>query len=202
MRAVQKGFTLIEIMLVLVLLSLSAVAVIVNLPDSNEDLANEQAYRLYQRLQLLNEDAVLNGQDYGLWADEVKGRYRFVYLSLDGWQLVDDNPTYSEMELEPELALSLHMGDETWAQDDRLFKPGGLFDEEMFADEEKKKKKLPAPQVMVLSSGEITPFIISFYPNVGNEEQDGWRIKVSEAGLITLHAPGESLEEQESANGF
>lgn len=202
MRVVQKGFTLIEIMLVLVLLSLSAVAVIVNLPESNEDIASEQAYRLYQRLQLLNEDAVLNGQDYGLWADDVKGRYRFMYLNLDGWQLVDDNPTYSEMELEPELALSLRMGDEGWAQDDRLFKPGGLFDEDMFADEEKKKKNLPPPQVMVLSSGEITPFVLSFYPNVGNEDQDGWRIKVSEAGLITLHAPGESLDAQEPTNGF
>jgi len=197
MRLSQKGFTLIEIMLVLVLLSLSAVAVIVSLPESKQDIANEQASRLYQRLQLLNEDAVLNGQDYGLWADEVKGRYHFMYLSLDGWKKIDDNPTYSEVELEPEMALTLRIGDKAWAKDDRLFEPGSLFDDDMFADEEK-EKKLPPPQVMVLSSGEMTPFVLSFFPNVGDEDKDGWRVKVSEAGLISLRRPGESLDEDDS----
>lgn len=41
----EVGFTLIEIMLVLVLLSLSAMAVIMSLPDNQDDQLEEEASR-------------------------------------------------------------------------------------------------------------------------------------------------------------
>lgn len=66
----KRGFTLLEILLVLVLLSMSAVAVIATLPSKQNDDAKEVAESLYQRLQLLNEEAILSGLDYGLRVDE------------------------------------------------------------------------------------------------------------------------------------
>ena len=74
MKKMQKhlGFTLIEILLVLVLLSLTAVAVIATLPTSQKDLSKQYAQSFFQRLQLLNEEAVLSGKDFGLRVDEVK----------------------------------------------------------------------------------------------------------------------------------
>jgi general secretion pathway protein H len=191
----QSGFTLIEIMLVLVLLSLSAVAVITTLPSSSDDRLKEHAQRFMQRLQLLNEDAMLNGKDYGVRFNEDKGQYRFVELSEEGWQNMKENRYYSESELEAEFAIRLQLGSDEWGDDDRLFEPGSLFDEEMFADKEKKKQS-PPPQVMVLSSGEITPFQVSFFPNVGDEFRDGWRIKTADNGLINLLKPGERDEDE------
>ncbi|WP_104400186.1 type II secretion system minor pseudopilin GspH [Vibrio penaeicida] len=190
-----RGFTLIEIMLVLVLLSLSAVAVITTLPSSSDDRLEEHAQRFSQRLQLLNEDAMLNGKDLGVWFDEDKGQYRFVTLTSEGWEKMAENRYYSESDLEAEFAISLQLGSDEWGDDDRLFEPGSLFDEEMFADEEKKKQS-PPPQVMVLSSGEITPFQVAFYPNVGDEFRDGWRIKAADNGLISILKPGERDEDE------
>ena len=65
-KTTAQGFTLLEILLVLVLLSLVAVAVVATLPGNKTDHAKQDATRLYQRLQLLNEEAVLSGRDFGL----------------------------------------------------------------------------------------------------------------------------------------
>lgn len=61
---------MLEILLVLVLVSLASVAVISTLPTSAKDESKIQAKSLYQRLLLLNEEAMLSGRDYGLRVDE------------------------------------------------------------------------------------------------------------------------------------
>jgi general secretion pathway protein H len=86
------------------------------------------------------------------------------------------------------------MGGGAWGDDDRLFKPGSLFDEDMFA-EYKEEKKLRPPQVFIVSSGEVTPFSVAVYPEQGDEEQDAWKVVAKENGQIVLLAPGESEDE-------
>lgn len=190
----SAGFTLIEILLVLVLLSVTAVAVIATIPSSSKDIAKQQAQSFYQRLQLLNEEAILSGLDFGIRVDERKLSYVLMTLTNEGWQETEFEKIPSSTELPKELALKLTLGGGAWGNDDRLFEPGSLFDEDMFADLEEDKKPKP-PQLFILSSAEITPFSLSFYPNVGDEIQDGWRIKVSDRGVIKLLMPGESDEE-------
>lgn len=186
----EVGFTLIEIMLVLVLLSMSSVAVIVNLPESKDEQLEEQASRFYQLVQLLNEDALLNGMDYGIYFNQERQEYRFMQLMIDGWQPIEQSRFFTEVKLEDSIEFEMTLGGSAWADDDRLFEPGSLFDEEMFVDEE--KKPLP-PQVMVLSSGEVTPFTFNLYPEGNNSHRDdhAWLIRVNEAGIIQLFAPGE-----------
>lgn len=193
------GFTLIEIMLVLVLLSVSAVAVIATLPDNRDDLAKKEAQRFFQRFMLLNEEAILSGKDFGIRINESKSRYVYLTLNVDGWQELEMNRIPAVTELDDDIALQLTLGGGVWGNDDRLFKPGSLFDEEMFADDtfadEKKNKPQKPPQIFLLSSGELTPFTLSIYPNIGDAEQDGWRISVKDSGEIRLLLPGESDEE-------
>ena len=62
-KQTQPGFTLIEILLVLVLLSVTAVAVISTIPTNSKDVAKKYAQSFYQRIQLLNEEAILSGLD-------------------------------------------------------------------------------------------------------------------------------------------
>jgi len=191
----QQGFTLIEILLVLVLLSVTAVAVIATIPTSSKDLAKQHAQSFYQRLQLLNEEAILSGLDFGIRVDEKKSTYILMTLTSDGWQEAEIEKIPSTTELPDDLTLSLTLGDGAWADDDRLFKPGSLFDEDRFADLDEEKKPRP-PQLFILSSAEMTPFRLSFYPNVGDAEQDSWKIKVDDSGVITLLAPGDSDEKE------
>lgn len=82
-----RGFTLLEILLVLVLVSASAVAVIATFPVSVKDEAKISAQSFYQRLLLLNEEAILSGQDFGVRIDVDTRRLTFLQLTADkGWQ--------------------------------------------------------------------------------------------------------------------
>ncbi len=194
----HNGFTLIEILLVLVLLSLTAVAVISTLPTSQKDLSKQYAHSFFQRLQLLNEEAVLSGKDFGVRVDDAKATYSLLSLTEEGWQPLEVKQIPAETVLEGNIALQLDLGGGVWSNDDRLFEPGSLFDEDMFAEFEGEDKVKP-PQVFVFSSAELTPFSLSFFPKNGDAFNDGWRIEGKESGQIVLLAPGEEAEEDENA---
>lgn len=190
----QKGFTLLEILLVLVLVSLASVAVISTLPTSSKDVAEKQAKSLFQRVLLLNEEAMLSGRDFGLRVDEKKSAYYLMSLESEGWQKLNIDQIPYETKLNASVVITLTLGGGVWADDDRLFKPGSLFDEDMFA-EYKEEKKLRPPQVFIVSSGEVTPFSIAIYPEQGDEELDAWKVVAKENGQVVLLAPGESEDE-------
>lgn len=182
MKKKNLGFTLIEIMLVIVLLALASVAVVMNLPDTKQDLAKEQAQRFYYRLQLLNESAILNGKDFGLTVDSDKKSYRYLVLEADGWQVLEDK-IYTETALEEGLSIDVELGSNAWSNNESLFSQESLFDEDMFSEYEEEDKIEP-PELLVLSSGEVTPFSVSIYPE-GNRE-NGWLVDVQESGVIRL----------------
>ncbi|NNN45786.1 MULTISPECIES: type II secretion system minor pseudopilin GspH [unclassified Vibrio] len=186
----QRGFTLLEIMLVLVLLSLSAVAVIATLPAKHNDEIEKSAQSLFQRLQLLNEEALLSGLDFGLRVDEQKQRMTFLQLSEKGWQRIDKTGFAAQLLLDDKLSVQFSVGGGAWQDKDRLFIPSTLFDEQMFAESETQLVQ-PAPQVFILSSGEITPFHLTIYATQQSIDT-GWQIVVKENGQIRLLAPGES----------
>lgn len=193
----HNGFTLIEILLVLVLLSLTAVAVITTLPTSQKDLSKQYAQSFFQRLQLLNEEAVLSGKDFGVRVDDTKKTYTLLSLTAEGWKPLEMKQIPSKTKLEDDIALQLDLGGGAWDKDDRLFEPGSLF-EDMFADETEEKKVKP-PQVFIFSSAEVTPFTLSFFPQKGDTFNDGWRVIGKESGQILLVAPGEEVEEDANA---
>ncbi|EPP2136137.1 prepilin-type N-terminal cleavage/methylation domain-containing protein [Vibrio alginolyticus] len=194
----HNGFTLIEILLVLVLLSLTAVAVISTLQTSQKDLSKQYAQSFFQRLQLLNEEAVLSGKDFGVRVDDAKSTYALLSLTSEGWQPLKLKQIPSKTKLEEDITLQLELGGGAWDNDERLFKPGSLFDEDMFAEEEDEKKIEP-PQVFIFSSAEVTPFTLSFFPQNGDAFNDGWRVIGKESGQILLLAPGEEVKEDENA---
>ncbi|MGF1732686.1 type II secretion system minor pseudopilin GspH [Photobacterium kasasachensis] len=184
------GFTLIEILLVLVLLATSAVAVIVTLPESQEDKVKEEAARFHHLVQLLGEDALLNGIDYGVRIE--RNRYQFLQLTSQDWQPIQESRFFTEVEMDEDIKLIVEIGGYSWQDKDRLFKPGSLFDEDLFA-EQTDKKKIKPPQVVVMASGEYTPFSLEF--EVDGENQF-WRVQADELGQLFLLAPGETVESQ------
>ncbi len=188
----RNGFTLLEILLVLVLLSVASVAVISTFPSSSTDIAKQQAERFFQRIQLLNDEALLSGKEFGLHVDEQKSRYDLMQLGDQGWQELTLRDIPYQTQVEDGVAVHFELGSSAWQDKDRLFDPNSsLFDENMFAEQEQgDKKALPAPEVLITSSGEITAFLISFHPpEVGVDE--GWRVVAKENGAIVLLAPGE-----------
>ncbi len=186
-----KGFTLLEIMLVLVLVSVSAVAVIATLPTSESDQAKSYAQALFQRSQFLNDEALLSGVDYGIRIDERQNRYQLLTFDGQDWQPIDVQSIPTLTELSSDVAIQLNLGGGVWGNDDRLFNPGSLFEESRFADLEEPEKVKP-PQLFIVSSGELTPATITIFPANGDAGKDGWRVELKDNGTIHLSAPGES----------
>ncbi|GAA03007.1 type II secretion system minor pseudopilin GspH [Photobacterium leiognathi] len=185
----SAGFTLIEIMLVLVLLATSAVAVISTLPDNKRDEVKEQAVRFHHLAQLLGEDAMLNGVDYGIRVEP--HQYHFVQLTQDGWQPLEGAKFYTDVKLDKAITTNVEIGG-AWKDKDRLFKSDSLFkNEDLFTKSDEEKKKIK-PQIVVMASGEYTPFTLSF--EVDGENQF-WRVSADEVGNLVLLQPGETLEQ-------
>ncbi|MGR5166969.1 type II secretion system minor pseudopilin GspH [Vibrio astriarenae] len=192
----SNGFTLLELLLVLVLVSVSAVAVISTFVNSTEDQAKEESQRLFLQLQLLNDEALLSGHNYGLRIDEKQNRIHLMSLGDDGWQAMELEGMANEIALPDSLMMSMALGGDVWSNNDSLFNPGSLFDEDMFADVENDSKPRP-PQIFILSSGEITPFSLNILANDEQVNDDNWRIVVAENGVIHRLAPGEPAPGEE-----
>ncbi|MDA0149338.1 type II secretion system minor pseudopilin GspH [Vibrio sp. LaRot3] len=189
----QKGFTLIELLLVVALLAVTVTAVVLSLPNNGRDIAEQEAKSLWFRVQLLNEEAMLSGRDFGLRIDDEKSRYTLLQLNEDGWQLLSMDRISAEAALDDSVAIELNLGGSVWQDQERLFEPSSLFDEQMFAEFEEEKKQAP-PQVFITSSGEVTPFSIVIYPSNSDVEESGWQVVAKENGQVLLLAPGEQDE--------
>ncbi|MEC6824561.1 type II secretion system protein GspH [Photobacterium sp. NCIMB 13483] len=192
----NAGFTLIEIMLVLVLLATSAVAVVSTLPNNKRDEVKEQAQRFHHLAQLLGEDAMLNGVDYGIRIEP--HQYHFLKLTQDGWQPLEDVKFFTDVKLEAGITTTVAIGG-AWKDKDRLFKSDSMFkNDDIFKKSDQEQKQLP-PQIVVMASGEYTPFTVSFEVD---KQHQFWQVVADEVGNLVLLAPGQTLEQYLSAQAL
>ena len=81
-RARHDGFTLIEILVVLIIVGLLAALAVVNMAGGSQQRElQEQARELFLLMQTASEQAVLNNREFGLLLEE--GGYRFVAFQDD-----------------------------------------------------------------------------------------------------------------------
>ena len=192
----NAGFTLIEIMLVLVLLATSAVAVVSTLPNNKRDEVKEQAQRFHHLAQLLGEDAMLNGVEYGIRIEP--HQYHFLKLTQDGWQPLEDVKFFTDVKLEAGITTTVAIGG-AWKDKDRLFKSDSMFkNDDIFKKSDQEQKQLP-PQIVVMASGEYTPFTVSFEVD---KQHQFWQVVADEVGNLVLLAPGQTLEQYLSAQAL
>lgn len=185
----NAGFTLIEIMLVLVLLATSAVAVVSTLPNNKRDEVKEQALRFHHLAQLLGEDAMLNGVDYGIRIEP--HQYHFLKLTQNGWQPLDGVKFFTDVKLETGITTTVTIGG-AWKDKDRLFKSDSMFkNDDIFKKSDQEQKQLP-PQIVVMASGEYTPFTVSFEVD---KQHQFWQVVADEVGNLVLLAPGQTLDQ-------
>jgi len=108
----NRGFTLIEILVVVVIISFMTGLVVVNFSAGGEDdLAEEEIIRLQQLLRFAHEQSVIRSQEYGVRF--YKTGYRFMKLNEDDddnkiWEDVNDKLLRSRSLPEP-LELDLYI---------------------------------------------------------------------------------------------
>ena len=146
-RCAQRGFSLLELLVVVAIISIlvGAVVLSVNVVGSDRE-AEQEARRLQGLIDLLHEDSLMQSHDYGLML--TTGGYRFYvydYKQLK-WLEVAGDKLLAEHAVKNQLVLALALD----GKDVQLQKKFETIDRE----------KDPQPQVMILSSGEITPFVL------------------------------------------
>ena len=177
-RTKHQGFTLLEIMLVIALMALTSVAVISTMAPSRNDEVHAVAQRLFQRIRLTSEDAVLSGRNYGVLFDEPKHRFLFEKLTTKGWQPLTQSDLKIQgfkgvVELPDGITADMQMGSDQWQ--------GRVEDSE----------DARFPHVLILGSGDVTPMTLVFRKKYSSEVLDSWNLTIQENGDITLKAAGE-----------
>ena len=144
----RQGFTLIEVLVVMVLISIIISFAVLSVDTGPEELRREGA-RLASLLELSSEEAVFNGHEYRVLLQ--RQGYAFEEYRDSEWQ-------QSEDELLKPRALPDHMRLELSLENEPVELPSGSE-----PDEEKEK----GAALMLLSSGEIPSFELTITANDG-----------------------------------
>ncbi|MGP4844097.1 type II secretion system minor pseudopilin GspH [Marinobacter sp. 1Y8] len=179
----QRGFTLIEIMVVMVVVGLMAVIAVVNLGSGAEQRELDNVSRqMFMLMETASEQAVLNNQEFGMVLGE-EG-YRFVvYNDLERkWQ------AQGERLFQPR-AIPLWLVVTPRIEDDIPKLASGNQDDDGGGGEDE-----PTPDLVFFSSGEITPFELG----LGLESNPDVEYLIESDGVngVEWHPPGEQTDDQ------
>lgn len=136
----QAGFTLIEILVVLVIMSITISFAVLSLGnrDAGEPIAKE-ARRLTRLLSLASEEAILQSRQLALEISH--NRYRFVAYDGQHWEAIQDDNLLRERKLPDGVFVDLDVEGDSVTIDN--------------------KRASTANRIYLFSSGEITPFTMT-----------------------------------------
>jgi len=158
-RRKQRGFTLIELMLVTLLMGLVASAVLFTVDSSEpQKKLKRQAQKMAALTELALDQATMTGRDYGLVI--AANSYRFVELFEQRWQPLNDDLLIEQQLKDAQLVMSVDGF--VWSPEQIDFSSSQLFEEREVDIEQDQKERQHIPQVLILSSGELTPFKVEF----------------------------------------
>lgn len=148
-RARAAGFSLIELLVVIAIIGIFVGAVMLSMGVVDDERGVEQeARRLQSIIDLVREEALMQSRDFGLLIGN--DGYRFYVYDYDerAWLEPVDDELLAPHSVDDGLELELSVEDR-----ELLLEP----DQD---ENERDAAEAPEPQIMVLSSGELTPFEI------------------------------------------
>lgn len=166
------GFTLLEMMVVLVIIGTVLGLAVLTLPDRpGQDPPGEEARRLEQLLRLARDQAMVRGSLLGLRLED--DGYRFLERRNDGWEELTGDPLLGPRELPEDLRLTLEVeGQGITSGRDAPRGPG--------------EPAARPPQVLIAASGELTGFELVV---AALGRGDEYLLRGTPSGRIELEAP-------------
>jgi general secretion pathway protein H len=169
---VQRGFTLLEILVVVVIFGILISLSTLSIGSFDEDDAAEHARRFTALIELALEEAGMQNRDLGLhfYQHGYEFSMRVTELDEDGlpiwlWVPVDTDPIFKSRDLGENFALDVEIDSK-----------------EVTLKYERDEEETYTPQIYILSSGDIQPeFILRIRPAYATE---GITLAVNEFGEV------------------
>ncbi|MCG9712608.1 type II secretion system minor pseudopilin GspH [Shewanella insulae] len=176
MRGVRQfGFTLLEVLLVVLLMGLAAAAVTYTTSGADQHKALERTARQFiAATELVLDETILSGHFIGIVIDD--RHYEFVFYDEGKWKPLQQDRLLAAKEMEPGVEMDLVLDGLPLTQEDE--EDESWFDEPLIERSEDEKKKFPEPQVLLFPSGEMSAFELTF---IGKDEA-GQEIQVLVVG--------------------
>lgn len=165
------GFTLIELMVVIIIIGILMSAVVLSIRTDEIDEHMEIEIRRIQALiNLAREEAVMQGQEYALTVKE--GSYLFEMFDDGAWLPITDDRVFRERAVLQGTELALVV--------DTLEIP-------LATAEDSGDDRESPPRIYILSSGEIMPFELILRTQ---DQTVQFSVKAEEDGVVKLVLPG------------
>lgn len=143
-RALSTGFSLFELLVVVAIIALLVGMVALSIGVAGNDREIEQElFRLSRLLELVREEALMQSRDFGLLFSESGYRFYQYDYELAEWVVPVGDDLLAERRFDEQLNVDLLV-------EDRAIVLAPTFDGAT--------AETPRPQVMILSSGDITAF--------------------------------------------
>ncbi|WP_448549577.1 type II secretion system minor pseudopilin GspH [Thalassotalea fusca] len=154
------GFTLIEVLLVIVVVGLMVAAVQFSFVGNKaESELQTESLRFAGIFETAAEYGLLNNVQLGLVVKE--NSYEFLGYDGTQWVAVPDNPAFEPYELPDGMALKVELEDLPIEEQSLYNRDTFAPEEESFLDSDDEKPIIP--HVYILSGGDITPFSLTIY---------------------------------------
>lgn len=157
----QGGFSLIEVLVVLFIIGFSVKMVTFAARDSDFESYEEAVLKTQQMLNLASEYATLNQLELGFMLN--KQQLELLHFDGKAWQSATIEGVETQISFPKNIQLELLTDDLPWARENLLSEVDWRAlleenEEQSLVDEE----KIKLPQVLLLSSGEVSPFELLF----------------------------------------
>ena len=149
----QSGFTLIELLTVVLLIAVIAGFSAFSLSGDPHRTMETFAKRFTQQFEFLTEDSAFSGNEYGLLVE--KDSYRYVVWDQTRWRMPQDKSIAQTQKFPELIDVDLFLDQESILS---LISETTLLYNSNDEDDNDNEEEIEPPQILILSSGEVTPF--------------------------------------------
>jgi general secretion pathway protein H len=162
-----KGFTLLEIIIVTIIISILFTFAIISIGDGGQSqVLKQETQRLMALIRLAHEEAIMQAKEMGVSVNEyadVHG-YTFYLLQEQQWQTLTDEPFHPHR-FSAGVQAEVHLAGNPLVVTDA--------------------ENAQNPQILILSSGELTPFEILIKSK--SDEKIGYQLTGTMFGILMVN---------------
>ncbi|WP_372880808.1 type II secretion system minor pseudopilin GspH [Psychromonas sp.] len=183
----QSGFTLLEVMLVVLVIGMASLTVVMTLPGNltSENNVGWQAQRFASILQFAEDEALISGNELALVIE--KNSYQFAVYNYEKqlWFAAVVGGKQGKIQLPESINIEYSLSDSVWGEINNQEQDSFIEEQERVDIDEDRQQSLK-PQVYVMSSGEVSPFTLVFTDVDNVSEKQSVTVSVSMNGSISI----------------